>query len=177
MDPAWYPGLVVPAEEVLDDMLDEDDAEDFEDFDGRHDVVVKLFEDKSYILAELAHVRVLDPNKSPYIACVASDEGFIQQKCKSWAAGVWPEAHWAAASTCHDVAQITPPSPPSPLPPSVAVQQALDYISSDTLPSGFLWASFNPDRDLDQSVDGAGLATATDDEMEDYTALAKKLRG
>lgn len=58
-----------------------------------------------------------------------------------------------------------------------AVQQALDYISSDTLPSGFLWASFNADRDLDQSADGPALAAATDDEMEDYTALAKKLRG
>lgn len=89
IDPTWYPGLVVPAEEVLDGMLDEDDAEDFEDFDERHDVVVKLFEDKSYILAELAHVRVLDPNKSPYIACVASDEGFIQQKCKPRATEGW----------------------------------------------------------------------------------------
>ncbi len=33
------------------------------------------------------------------------------------------------------------------------MQQALEYLNNDALPPGFIWASFNPEKDLDTSWD------------------------
>ncbi len=75
-DAAWEPGIVVPRDEVRPGMLPEDEAEDF---DGQRQIVVRLFNQHAFVAPELNAVRVLDPNKRPYIACVAADEGFLHR--------------------------------------------------------------------------------------------------
>lgn len=75
----WEPGLVVPHDEIDSDMLDEDDSESY---DPNYHVVVRLFADFSYVMTEVENVRVLDPNKRPYIACVAADEQFVHRICQ-----------------------------------------------------------------------------------------------
>jgi hypothetical protein len=75
-EPVWEPGVVVPADELRPSMLPQDD---YDSFDRSLQLVVRLFADRSYVAPERQAVRLLDPNKRPFIACVAADEQFVHR--------------------------------------------------------------------------------------------------
>jgi hypothetical protein len=57
-----------------------------------------------------------------------------------------------------------------------AVQQALDFLNNDALPPGFMWESYNAERDLDTSWDDDRLRDDSSESAQTLPPEASQLR-